>query len=492
MSATGAKLHGVLTMDRRIVPIFAALLLACAGREPVPQAPTASPGPDAPAVMQPPAFVPLGTDGGSKAPWHAGSAANQIRQAIFTGAWTAVRDKHFDKTLGGLDWDGLRRKYEPLALAAPDEPTFYRLLNEMLGLLGQSHLQVHGPGEEAASPPDEIPLPQTKTAAADAIREAGNDYGDPGLLIRIIEGKPTITRVRPGSSAAGAGLRPGFLVTHIGGRALASLPPSGRALRPVEERFRLRQLAARRLAGLVGSRVSLRCLDENDRPIEVMLERDPPAKRAIQVLNMSPVVPEVTSRQVGEVGIVAFNVFLLQPVLGEVQKAIDGFRTRGAKAIIIDLRGNPGGIGAMVIPVAARLSATPLTLGTIVYRDFSNVLATTASLGIKPFTGRVVILTDEGTASTSEILAAGLQEAKRALVVGDTTAGAALGSIIEELPGGAVVQIPVADFKTPKGMTIEGRGVQPDRRVFETRAGFLAGRDVVLYAGLDLAKASLP
>jgi carboxyl-terminal processing protease len=236
----------------------------------------------------------------------------------------------------------------------------------------------------------------------------------------------------------------------------------------------------------------LRCLDENDRPLEVMLERDPPAARALQVLNMSPVVPEVTSRQVGEVGIVAFNVFLLQPVLGQVQKAIDGYRARGAKAIIIDLRGNPGGIGAMVIPLAARLSTAPLTLGTIVYRDFANTLATTASLGIKPFAGRVIILTDEGSASTSEIFAAGLQEAKRALVVGDTTAGAALGSIIEALPGGAVVQIPVADFKTPKGMTIEGRGVQPDRRVFETRAGFLAGHDVVLDAGLDLARASQP
>jgi carboxyl-terminal processing protease len=189
---------------------------------------------------------------------------------------------------------------------------------------------------------------------------------------------------------------------------------------------------------------------------------------------------------------VAFNVFLLQPVLGEVQKAIDGFRARGAKAIVIDLRGNPGGIGAMVIPLAARLSTAPLTLGTIVYREFSNTLATTASLGIKPFTGRVVILADEGTASTSEIFAAGLQEAKRALVVGDTTAGAALGSIIQELPGGAVVQIPVADFRTPKGISIEGRGVQPDRRVWETRAGLLAGRDVVLDAGLDLAKASRP
>jgi len=483
----------VLTFHRHIALFLTLFLSACAGRAPAPQAPAPTPGPDAPAATQPPAFVPLGTDGGSAIrPWHPGSAGNQIRQAIFDGAWTAVRDKHFDKTLGGLDWDGLRTKYEPLALAAPDEPTFYRLLNEMLGLLGQSHLQVHGPGEEPAAPPDEISAPQTRTAAADAIREAGDDYGDPGLLVRIIEGKPTITRVRPGSSAAGAGLRPGFLVTHIGGRALDSLPASGRALRPVEERFRLRQLAARRLAGLVGSRVSLRCLDENDRPIEVMLERDPPAARAIQVLNMSPVVPQVASRQVGEVGIVSFNVFLLQPVLGEVQKAIDGFRARGARSIIIDLRGNPGGIGAMVIPLATRLSTAPLTLGTIVYRDFSNTLATTASLGIKPFAGRVVILTDEGTASTSEIFTAGLQEAKRALVVGDTTAGAALGSIIEELPGGAVVQIPVADFKTPKGASIEGRGVQPDRRVFETRAGFLAGHDVVLDAGLDMAKASHP
>ena len=55
-----------------------------------------------------------------------------------------------------------------------------------------------------------------------------------------------------------------------------------------------------------------------------------------------------------------------------------------------------------------------------------------------------------------------------------------------------MVQIPVADFKTPKGMTIEGHGVQPDHRVLETRAALLAGRDVVLDAGLDVAKTSQP
>jgi len=190
------------------------------------------------------------------------------------------------------------------------------------------------------------------------------------------------------------------------------------------------------------------------------------------------------------VGVIAFNFFLLEPVLGEVQKAIDGFRARGAKALILDLRGNPGGMGAMAIPVAARLVAKPLVLGTIQFRDYANVLTATPSLGVKPFTGKVVVLTDEGTASTSEILAAGLQEARRATVVGDTTLGAALPSAIERLPGGAVMQYIVADFKTPKGVLLEGRGVQPDKRVIETRAGLQSGRDPVLDAGVVAARAS--
>ena len=73
------------------------------------------------------------------------------------------------------------------------------------------------------------------------------------------------------------------------------------------------------------------------------------------------------------------------------------------------------------------------------------------------------------------MLAAGLQEAKRAIVVGDASLGAVLPSVIEALPGGAVMQYVVADFKTPKGVLLEGRGVQPDRRVVETRAALQRG-----------------
>lgn len=461
----------------------------CAGTTPSPQPPKAAPNADA-APTEPPAFasVKAGDAGAALAPMGPGKIQLKIRQEIFGAAWTTVRDKDFDKTLGGVDWEAARAKYEPLALAAPDETTFYRLLNQMLGSIGQSHLEVHGPGEDPEGQTGEPEGAQAGSPAEGA--DVGVGSGDPGLVVRVIEDKPTVTRVRAQSSSALAGIKPGYVVTHIGGRKVTSLPPSSRPLRPVEERFRLRRHAAHLLSGPVGSKVSVRYLDASDAPHEVMLTRDPPARSAVQALLMPPIVPEVRVSHVGDVGLIAFNFFLLDPVLGEVHKAIDKFRASGMKALILDLRGNPGGFGGMAIPIAARLVSQETNLGTIQFRDFANNLVAAPSLGAKPFTGKVVILTDEGSASTSEILAAGLQEAKRAWVVGESTVGAALGSTIEALPDGAVIQIPVAGFKTPKGVAIEGRGVQPDRRVLETRAALLAGHDPVLDEALLVARST--
>jgi carboxyl-terminal processing protease len=467
---------------------LALMLSACAGttRPPLPQ--TTAPSPDAARATDPPPFSPLeGQDVPTRAAMGPGKVQLEVRQAIFTAAWTAVRDKDFDKALVDKEWDALRTKYEPLAMAAPDEPTFYRVVNEMLGGLGQSHLEVHGPGEV---PEEEAHQAKPGSSQDAEVIEVGTGTGNPGLIVRDVEGKATVFSVRPDSSAARAGLRPGYLVTHIGGKNVATLPASVRPLRPVEERFRLRRHAAHLLSGPVGSKVSVRFLDGDDKPHETMLVRDPAERPSVQALLMPPIVPEVRTARVGDVGVVAFNFFLLQPILAEVQKAIEGFRRSGAKALVLDLRGNPGGFGGMAIPVAARLVNREMSLGTIQFRNFANTLAVTPPLDSKPFLGKVIILTDEGSASTSEILASGLQEAKRAVVVGDNTVGAALGSTIEALPGGAVMQIPVAGFKTPKGVSIEGRGVQPDRRVLETRAALLAGHDPVLDEALELARSA--
>jgi carboxyl-terminal processing protease len=455
------------------------LAAACAGRAAAPGPATPPPPDPAAAGLAPPPLAQAGPAPGID-PANPKSAERQTRQAIFEGAWSLVRDKHFDKTLGGLDWNSVRTKYEPLALAAPDAATFYRFVNQMLGELGQSHLEVAGPG----APPSPMFDPEGPPSAG--------GEADPGFVVRIIEGRPIISWVRPESPAERAGLRPGYVVTHIGGWEVKTAPRGGRPLRPVEQRFYARVAAARRLLGPPGTRVTVKYLDAQDRPGQVVLEREVPSEKPVKLGLLPPLYPEVRVSQVGEVGVLAFNLFLSEGVLPRVQSAIEGFRARKSKAIVIDLRGNPGGQGAVAIPIAARLTDKPVTLGTLQFRDFNQVFTAAPPMGIKPFTGTVVIVTDEGTASTAEIFAAGLKEAGRAVVVGDTSLGAVLPSQVESLPGGAVIQYVVADFRTPKGVLLEGRGVQPDRRVVETRAALLSGRDPVLDAALVAARASRP
>jgi carboxyl-terminal processing protease len=452
-------------------------LAGCAGRAASPTAPAAPAAPPGPPLTPPPLAEGPRAEGND-----ARVAERELRRQIFVAAWTLIRDKHYDKSLGGLDWNAERAKWEPLAVGAPDAATFYRLTNQMIGALGQSHLEVSGPGAE--------PSPVLEESAGDAPGPRSGEVGDPGLTVRIIEGRPLVTAVREKSSAERAGLRPGFVVTHVGGWLVKAAPSSPRPLRPVEERFFTRLAAARRLSGPAGTRVTVKFLDASDRPGEVVLERDPPSAAPVRLGLLPPLYPDVRVSQVGDIGVLGFNLFLSEGVLPRVQAAIDGFRARGVKGIVLDLRGNPGGQGAVAIPVAARLTDRPLTLGTLQFRDFANTFTAAPSLGVKPFTGKLVILTDEGTASTAEILAAGLQESRRALVVGDTTLGAVLPSQIEALPGGAVLQYVVADFKTPRGVLLEGRGVQPDRRVIETRAALLTGRDPVLDAALVAVRAS--
>lgn len=487
----------------RGVAIASLAAVACGTTPPLPPAaePAAPPAPD-------PRVQPMFTPTPVATPDVRQSERTAARRQIVESVWRTVRDRHYDPNLGGVDWDAIRRRYEPLALGAPGDAAFYRTLNDMVGELGQSHMVVSGPGAEEGDP-EGIGAPAAD-GAADGTKAATTPppsavgappvdvpmtitgVGDPGLTVRAIEGRPIVTAVRPGSSAARRGIAPGFIVTRIAGRPLSTTAAGRRSLRPVEERFAVRRKALHWLQGPAGTKVTLEYLDNDDRPGQVILDRDAPAGPVRQIGHLPPLHPEARIFEINGVGVIAFNIFLLDPLLGEIKQAIDRFRAMRVKAMILDLRGNPGGLGAMAIPVASEFVTTPTTLGTLQFRTFSQTFTAQPSLGRTPYTGPLVILTDEGTASASEILAGGLQEAGRARIVGDTTLGAVLPSVVESLPHGAVMQVVVADFKTPKGILVEGRGVQPDRRVVETRAGFRAGRDPVMDAALTVIKTLRP
>jgi carboxyl-terminal processing protease len=155
--------------------------------------------------------------------------------------------------------------------------------------------------------------------------------------------------------------------------------------------------------------------------------------------------------------------------------------------LIIDLRGNPGGIGGMAMGLAGFLvDKSGQKLGTMYMRD------TTLNFAVIPraevFKGPVAVLVDGSSASTSEIFAGGLKDLGRARIFGTPSAAAALPSIIEKLPNGDGFQYAMANYISDGGKALEGNGVIPDQEVSLTRKALLEGHDPVVDAALEWIK----
>src|SRR5262249_2990103 len=144
----------------------------------------------------------------------------------------------------------------------------------------------------------------------------------------------------------------------------------------------------------------------------------------------------------------------------------------------------PGGVGGMACRLAGALETKNTSLGQMRMRSVPEFKFFV--FGQKDaFEGKVVLLMDSDSGSTSEVFAAGLQELGRATVVGQRSLGAALPSVIQKLPTGALFQYAIGDFRTPSGVLVEGRGVIPNREVELTRRTLLEGRDAQLEAAIE-------
>lgn len=149
-------------------------------------------------------------------------------------------------------------------------------------------------------------------------------------------------------------------------------------------------------------------------------------------------------------------------VMPAFRKAIED--ARGCDGFILDLRHNPGGIGGMAMGMGNAFITEPnLKLGSMIQR--SGTLNFVLNPQADPYTKPLAILIDGGSASTSEILAGGLQELGRARVFGTPSIGMALPSVLVKLPNGDTFQYVVANYVTTGGKTLEGAGVTPDEVV---------------------------
>ncbi|HYJ78857.1 MAG TPA: S41 family peptidase, partial [Longimicrobiaceae bacterium] len=245
------------------------------------------------------------------------------------------------------------------------------------------------------------------------------------------------------------------------------------------------------LRGDAGDSVGAMFVDAGDEPVEAVLVLAP-AGTTTRLGNLPALAVRASHERVplegGAVaGVIRFNYWF--PVIAaELDRAVDALRD--VDGIVIDLRGNPGGVGFMAPGFAGHFLERGDTLGTMTTRQGKLHFAAnprrvdTQARPVRPFAGPVAILTDALTASTSEIFAGGLQKLGRARVFGETSAGQALPAYARRLPDGDVMMHAVADLTGPGGERFEGAGVTPDVVAPPTREALLAGGDPALDAAL--------
>lgn len=406
----------------------------------------------------------------------------------FDAVWRKINETHFDTNFNGHNWNEVRERFRPRAAKAQSGQDFREVVQEMLDLLEVSHLAIV-PGEFVseldAAEDDQSPTVQTANEG---------DSGTVGMEVRFSDDDLLVTRVEPGLAADRAGVKPGWILKEIGSTKTTDLkqkPPKN--LDDRRRTFLAWRAASKKLSGTPGTKLQLEFVNERNRSVKLDLTRTIAQGTPIQFGTL-PVLyahlgdATVKTRGGREVGLIRFNIWML-PTAIAFNKAIDEHRKKSG--LILDLRGNVGGMVGMIIGTAGHFTTKPITLGSLIARDNRLKLPAnprfvdTSGKRVQPFAGPVAILVDEITASASEVFTGGLQEHGRVRVFGRTTAGQALPAVYHKLPNGDALYHPVADFVTDSGVRFEGRGVVPDEVVELSRPALLQGRDLTMERALE-------
>jgi carboxyl-terminal processing protease len=266
-----------------------------------------------------------------------------------------------------------------------------------------------------------------------------------------------VIRVFDGSPARKAGIGEGDVILAVDGRSIAGVNS---------------EVATGRIKGPSGTRVSLQVFTPGDEgPRTVSVER-----ARIEVPVATGRIVRRDGEQVGVVELISFSSGAHGLLRQQVRKVLN----RGAKGIVLDLRGNGGGL----LSEAVLVSSIFIEDGKIVSvrgRARPERVEDAEGDAIDEDTP-VAVLVDGGSASASEIVTGALRDRNRATVVGTNTFGKGLVQEVEQLSNGGVLDLTVANYYLPDGETIGTDGIKPQVRARDDRS---TPRDEALPVALD-------
>jgi len=249
-----------------------------------------------------------------------------------------------------------------------------------------------------------------------------------------------VLRVFEKSPAEGAGIRRGDFILGVNGHSIAGVNS---------------EIATSRIKGPAGTSVELRVFtpgEQSDREVKVKRERiEVPVARGRLV--------QRDGHKIGVAELVGFS----EGAHGFLSRQIKRLQRGGAEAVVLDLRGNGGGL----LLEAVAVSSLFIEDGKIVSvrgRHRSESTHDADGDAIVPEDVPMVVLVDGGSASASEIVTGALRDRDRATVVGTRTFGKGLVQEVEHLSNGGVLDLTVANYYLPDGETISTKGIKPEIR----------------------------
>lgn len=312
--------------------------------------------------------------------------------------------------------------------------------------------------------------PERYEAFTLALEGQREDFEGIGASVTESNGRVVILGPLPGSPALDAGLMAGDVLLRVNGESV--------------EHLTLQETVAL-IRGPKGTRVALTVSRPGaPSPVEVVIVRDTIAANSVQ--------SRLQGDGVGYIRIASFDA----PTPEDLREAVAGLREHGARGLVIDLRGNGGGLVNAAVGVVSEF----VREGEVIRwaaADGSETVERVAGDGTA-YDLPLAVIVDGYSASASEVVAGALQDHERAVIVGARTFGKGSVNVLHELESGAGLHVTIARWLTPNGRMIEGEGVAPDIRVGEQidvqalgRIGELAGDLCAVYAR-DEAATGLP
>jgi carboxyl-terminal processing protease len=256
-----------------------------------------------------------------------------------------------------------------------------------------------------------------------------------GIRLTIRKGKFTVVQTFPKSPAREAGMLPGDILVEVDGRNLQGLP-----MQKVVEMIR----------GAKGSTVPIRVLHPGKRDtVQLSVRRE---KIAVPIVSWH-LLPGTS---IAHIAILDFGMRADE----ELRDALRAALAQGAQGVIIDVRGNPGGIKDQAVAVTSEF----LKDGTVFIEQDAQGQRTDIPVtsGGTATEVPMCVLIDEGTGSSAEIFAGAIQDHARGKLVGTRTFGT--GTVLQPFPlsDGSAVLLAVREWLTPKGRQIWHVGITPD------------------------------